>query len=176
MSVARANQGQFRGGPLHHETGTIDALLSRPRAFLTLCAFDGRCGRCRRQHPGRGDRHVDGPDHDRARPKAAPITVDNFLNYVDSGFYDGLIFHRVIPGFMIQGGGLDDKMNEKTEGARRRSRMRPSNGLSNKRGTIAMARTSDPDSATSQFFINHADNARGLDRAPARPATRSSAR
>jgi peptidyl-prolyl cis-trans isomerase A (cyclophilin A) len=96
----------------------------------------------------------------------APITVENFLKYVDSGYYDNLTFHRVIPGFMIQGGGLDDQMREKTEGARPPIKNEASNGVSNKRGTLSMARTNDPDSATSQFFINLVDNARGLDPRP----------
>src|SRR5262249_26270881 len=97
---------------------------------------------------------------DRAR---APITVDNFLKYVDSGFFDGLVFHRVIPDFMIQGGGMNEQLQEKTEGARPPIVNESSNGLSNRRGTIAMARTNDPNSATSQFFINLVDNA-NLDR------------
>jgi peptidyl-prolyl cis-trans isomerase A (cyclophilin A) len=100
---------------------------------------------------------------DRAR---APITVDNFLKYVDAGFFNGLVFHRVIPGFMIQGGGMNDQMQEKTEGARPPIKNEASNGLSNQRGTIAMARTSDPNSASSQFFINLVDNARALDPNP----------
>jgi len=100
---------------------------------------------------------------DRAK---APITVDNFLQYVDSGYFEGLIFHRVIPGFVIQGGGMNEAMREKSEGQRAPIRNEASNGLSNKRGTICMARTQDPDSATSQFFINLADNARGLDPRP----------
>ena len=86
----------------------------------------------------------------------APITVANFIKYVEEGFYDGLIFHRVIDGFMIQGGGFDTNMKQK-------STLEPikneaNNGLSNDRYTIAMARTSIPDSASSQFFINVADN------------------
>ena len=81
-------------------------------------------------------------------PEKAPITVENFLKYVDDGFYDNLIFHRVIRGFMIQGGGMDDKMDEKTEGQRGKIKNESGNGLSNERGTIAMARTSDPNSAT----------------------------
>jgi len=101
---------------------------------------------------------------DRAK---APITVDNFLKYVDSGFFNNLVFHRVITNFMIQGGGFEDKgstLRQKTEGALDPIRNEAGNGLSNKRGTIAMARTSDPNSATSQFFINLVDNGRILDR------------
>ena len=91
----------------------------------------------------------------------APLTVTNFLSYVDGGFYDGLIFHRVIPGFMIQGGGMNEKMGEKSTKAAIKNEAQ--NGLSNKRGTIAMARTNNPNSATSQFFINLVDNAGSLD-------------
>ncbi|TYO98664.1 peptidyl-prolyl cis-trans isomerase B (cyclophilin B) [Geothermobacter ehrlichii] len=87
----------------------------------------------------------------------APETVANFLAYVDDGFYVGTIFHRVIDGFMIQGGGLDAELHPKTAG-RPPIRNEADNGLSNARGTIAMARTSDPHSATSQFFINVSDN------------------
>jgi peptidyl-prolyl cis-trans isomerase A (cyclophilin A) len=90
----------------------------------------------------------------------APITVQNFLQYVDSGFYDNLIFHRVIPRFMIQGGGFDSKMQEKFEGQKGKIRNESSNGLSNLPGTIAMARTPDPNSAQNQFFINLEDNSR----------------
>ena len=88
--------------------------------------------------------------------EAAPITVKNFLGYVESGFFDGLIFHRVIKDFMIQGGGFTADMQRKQTNAPIKNEA--SNGLKNDRGTIAMARTSDPDSATSQFFINHKDN------------------
>ncbi len=88
----------------------------------------------------------------------APITVENFLKYVDAGFYDNLIFHRVMSEFMIQGGGFDDKMHEKTEGQRGEIKNESGNGLSNLRGTIAMARTPDPNSAQNQFFINVVDN------------------
>ncbi len=91
-------------------------------------------------------------------PDKAPISVKNFLQYVDEGFYDNLIFHRVIPGFMIQGGGMTDQMAEKSEGKHQPIKNESSNGLSNDRGTIAMARTNNPDSATCQFYINHADN------------------
>ena len=86
----------------------------------------------------------------------APKTVKNFLAYVKSGHYNGTIFHRVINGFMIQGGGFTADMNQKATQAPVENEA--SNGLSNARGTIAMARTSDPNSATSQFFINLVDN------------------
>lgn len=86
----------------------------------------------------------------------APLTVKNFLSYVDDKFYDGLIFHRVIDGFMIQGGGYDSSMKEKKTKAPIKNEAK--NGLRNDAGTIAMARTSDPDSATAQFFINVANN------------------
>jgi cyclophilin family peptidyl-prolyl cis-trans isomerase len=86
----------------------------------------------------------------------APITVKNFLSYVDDKFYDGTIFHRVISGFMIQGGGFQDNKEKPTKAPIKNE---AHNGLSNKKGTIAMARTSDPNSATAQFFINHEDNA-----------------
>lgn len=96
-------------------------------------------------------------------PDAAPITVDNFLTYVNSGFYDGLVFHRVIEDFMIQAGAF--YLEEDSNGVYIMYRHPAGtivnesyNGLSNLRGTIAMARTSDPNSASSQFFINHADN------------------
>ena len=88
----------------------------------------------------------------------APVTVQNFLEYVKSGYYDGTIFHRVIPGFMVQGGGMTDDMRDKREGQRAAIKNESSNGLKNDTGTLAMARTSVPDSATSQFFINVKDN------------------
>ncbi|MEN8174768.1 MAG: peptidylprolyl isomerase [Pseudomonadota bacterium] len=87
----------------------------------------------------------------------APKTVENFLGYVDTGFYDGTIFHRVIKGFMIQGGGFTADMTKKPTNDPIPNEA--DNGLANSRGTIAMARTPDPDSATAQFFINHKDNA-----------------
>ncbi len=86
----------------------------------------------------------------------APVSVENFLSHVKTGFYDGTVFHRVIPGFMIQGGGMLPDMTEKPRGAPIRNEA--NNGLKNLRGTLAMARTGDPHSATSQFFINVADN------------------
>lgn len=88
--------------------------------------------------------------------EAAPVTTKNFFRYVQEGFYDGTIFHRVIPDFMIQGGGFTEDMAKK--------KTHPpivneaGNGLKNDRGTVTMARTSDPDSATAQFFINHTNN------------------
>ncbi|MCP4750584.1 MAG: peptidyl-prolyl cis-trans isomerase [Proteobacteria bacterium] len=88
--------------------------------------------------------------------KKAPKTVDNFLKYVQSGFYDGTIFHRVIRGFMVQGGGLTVDMEKKP--TREPVRNEADNGLKNTRGSIAMARTNDPHSATAQFFINTVDN------------------
>ena len=90
--------------------------------------------------------------------KLAPITVGHFLNLVDSGFYDGLIFHRVIPGFMAQAGGFTPGLELKEDDASIPNES--GNGMSNVRGTVAMARTNDPHSANTQFFINVADNVR----------------
>ena len=87
----------------------------------------------------------------------APITVENFKAIAQSGYYEGTIFHRVINGFMVQGGGLTADMNNKSSGTAP-IQNEANNGLSNDRGTVAMARTMDPHSATSQFFINHKDN------------------
>lgn len=87
----------------------------------------------------------------------APNTVENILAYVNEGFYDGTIFHRVIPGFMIQGGGFTETMKEKAD-KRAPVQNEADNGLRNDRGTLAMARTNDPHSASSQFFINVKDN------------------
>jgi len=86
----------------------------------------------------------------------APVTVENFLSYVKDGFYDGTIFHRVIPGFMAQGGGFTTDFKQKPTHAPIKNEA--DNGLLNKRGSVAMARTSDPNSATAQFFINFIDN------------------
>lgn len=88
--------------------------------------------------------------------KNAPVSTQNFLNYAQNGFYNNTIFHRVINGFMIQGGGFESGMKEKPTNAPIKNEA--NNGLKNQRGTIAMARTSNPHSATAQFFINHADN------------------
>ncbi len=89
-------------------------------------------------------------------PDKAPVTVENFILYVKSNFFNGLIFHRVIDGFMIQGGGFDENMHQKETQAP--IKIESDNGLKNTRGTIAMARTNDPNSATSQFFINLVNN------------------
>lgn len=89
-------------------------------------------------------------------PEAAPVTVENFLKYVEEGFFTGTIFHRVIPGFVIQGGGFDAQMDQKTTHPPIVNEA--DNGLKNLRGTLSMARTQVKDSATSQFFINLVDN------------------
>jgi cyclophilin family peptidyl-prolyl cis-trans isomerase len=99
-------------------------------------------------------------------PEKSPITVENFLAYVDSGHYKGLIFHRVIARFMIQTGGMTERMKEKPNGEPIVNESK--NRLHNERGTLAMARTNDPDSATSQFYINVRNNF-SLDWAPNRP-------
>jgi cyclophilin family peptidyl-prolyl cis-trans isomerase len=91
-------------------------------------------------------------------PKAAPVTVKNFLDYVDAKFYDGTLFHRVMPDFMIQGGGLEPGLKEKR--TKDPIKNESGNGLSNVRGAIAMARLPKPDTATAQFFINVVDNKR----------------
>jgi cyclophilin family peptidyl-prolyl cis-trans isomerase len=88
----------------------------------------------------------------------SPITVKNFLSYVDDKFYDGTVFHRVIPDFMVQGGGFESGMKQKK--TKDPIKNESGNGLSNTAGTLAMARTNDPNSATSQFFINVGDNSR----------------
>ena len=91
----------------------------------------------------------------------APITVENFLQYVDDGFYPGTVFHRVIEGFMVQGGGMTANLSEKQ--TRAPIKNEADNGVTNARGTLSMARTNVVDSATAQFFINTVDNARSLD-------------
>jgi peptidyl-prolyl cis-trans isomerase A (cyclophilin A)/peptidyl-prolyl cis-trans isomerase B (cyclophilin B) len=88
---------------------------------------------------------------------AAPVTVENFLKYADDGHFDGTVFHRVIPGFVIQGGGLTADMDAKPTRAPIKNEAK--NGLKNLRGTLSMARTNDVNSATSQFFVNLVDNA-----------------
>lgn len=90
-------------------------------------------------------------------PEEAPATVENFLTYVDDGFFDGTTFHRVIPGFVIQGGGFTEEMKQKP--TRDTIKNEADNGLKNERGALSMARTQDINSATSQFFVNLVDNA-----------------
>ncbi len=90
-------------------------------------------------------------------PDQAPLSVENFIAYVEAGHYDGLVFHRVMPDFMIQAGGHEADLTAR-DGGRAPIRNESDNGMSNTRGTIAMARTGDPHSASSQFFINHTDN------------------
>ncbi len=101
-------------------------------------------------HTNHGDIHI------QLNAEKAPITVDNFLKYAKSGFYDGTIFHRVIDGFMVQGGGFKPGMEQKS--VQDPIKNEANNGLSNKVGTLAMARTPDPHSATAQFFINVNNN------------------
>jgi len=96
-------------------------------------------------------------------PKEAPVTVENFLRYVEDGFFDGTIFHRIVPGFVIQGGGLTADFSNKQTRAPISNEAK--NGLKNTRGSLSMARTSDINSATSQFFVNLTDNA-FLDNSP----------
>jgi len=90
-------------------------------------------------------------------PAEAPVTVENFLQYVDDGHFEGTVFHRVIPGFVIQGGGMTEDMSQKA--TRAPIANEATNGLRNLRGTLSMARTNDVNSATSQFFVNLVDNA-----------------
>ncbi|MFL5339974.1 MAG: peptidylprolyl isomerase [Gemmataceae bacterium] len=104
---------------------------------------------------------ADGPIKIELFEDQAPVTVKNFLSYVDDKFYDGTVFHRVMKDFMIQGGGFNPGMHEKE--TKRPIKNESGNGLSNLRGTVAMARTNDPDSATAQFFINVVDNSKTLD-------------
>jgi peptidyl-prolyl cis-trans isomerase A (cyclophilin A) len=137
-------------------------------ALIGLCALTMTAAAADEDHPVVELDTTLGPivlELDRAK---APITVANFLQYVEDGFYNGLVFHRVMPDFMIQGGGMDDALREKT--TRAPIKNEASNGLHNERGTIAMARTSDPDSATAQFFINLVNNSRSLDPSGASPA------
>jgi len=97
-----------------------------------------------------------GPIHIELDEVKAPLSTQNFLDYVRKGHYDGTVFHRVIKGFMVQGGGMDKAMKQKNTAAAIQNEAK--NGLKNQRYTVAMARTSDPHSATAQFFINTVDN------------------
>ena len=123
---------------------------------LALIFIAGNMARAERSHPlvkletSMGDITLE------LNADKAPATVANFLQYVKDGFYDGTIFHRIIPTFMIQGGGFDAKMNQKP--TRTAIKNEADNGLKNELYTVAMARTMDPNSATAQFFINVADN------------------
>ena len=123
-------------------------------ALLTLAGFAQAADPVVELHTNRGVITLE-LDADKA-----PLTVENFVTYVEKGFYDGTVFHRVIDGFMIQGGGFDQALRQRP--TRAPIRNEAANGLKNTAGTIAMARTSDPDSATAQFFINLVDNT-GLD-------------
>lgn len=127
------------------------------RLFLLLLAgLLGTTGALAQDHPVVMFETTQGNFEVTLNPEKAPITVKHFLELVDSGHYDGTVFHRVIKGFMIQGGGLNEDL-QRVGGARPISN-EADNGLSNVTGTIAMARTSEPHSATDQFFINTVDN------------------
>ncbi len=127
------------------------AVFSRPNFIVSERSYEPMAGSVMvKLETGKGDIVLE------LNRKAAPVTVANFLTYVKEGFYDGTIFHRVIPNFMIQGGGFTADMKQKK--TREPIVNEANNGLKNDRGTIAMARTNNPDSATSQFFINHKDN------------------
>ncbi len=143
---------------------TTSTNLARSRRWLLVCVTAMLGGILLPAHPVRAEAppRVElvttlGTIEIQLDPQRAPKSVANFLQYVKAGFYSGTIFHRVIPGFMIQGGGLTADMQQKP--TRPPIPLESKNGLKNLRGTIAMARTSDPNSATSQFFINLVDNA-----------------
>jgi len=114
-----------------------------------------------RQRPAGGDTVVLDTSHGKITfklfPQKAPASVANFLRYVDAHFYDGTVFHRVVPNFVIQGGGMDADLTERQ--GKPPVKNEAGNGLSNRRGTVAVARKADPDSGTSQFYINLKDNA-----------------
>jgi cyclophilin family peptidyl-prolyl cis-trans isomerase len=127
------------------------------RFFLVTLAATLAVGAARAEQPVVVIDTSMGPIKVQLDEEKAPITVKNFLGYVDDKFYDGTTFHRVIPGFMIQGGGMEPGQNQPKR-TKAPIKNESTNNLSNKRGTIAMARTGVPDSATSQFFINVVDN------------------
>jgi cyclophilin family peptidyl-prolyl cis-trans isomerase len=139
------------------------------RVILTALAFGLAVLTPTFAQDGKGSRVVIDTNHGKITlelfDEKAPISVKNFLQYVDDKHYDGLIFHRIIADFMIQGGGYESGMKERK--TREPIKNEAGNGIANARGTIAMARTSVPDSATSQFFINTVDN-KFLDRANAK--------
>jgi peptidyl-prolyl cis-trans isomerase B (cyclophilin B) len=124
--------------------------------MLALIAITGTSARAERRNPLVKLETSLGEITLELYPDKAPATVANFLQYVREGFYNGTVFHRVINGFMVQGGGLDANLNQKP--TRAPIKNEADNGLANLPYTVAMARTSDPDSATAQFFINVADN------------------
>lgn len=124
--------------------------------MLALIITDGSTARAERSHPLVKLETSMGEITLELYPDKAPATVANFLQYVKDGFFNGTIFHRVIPTFMIQGGGFDAQMNQKPTKAPIQNEA--DNGLKNEAYTVAMARTMDPNSATAQFFINVADN------------------
>ncbi len=126
------------------------------RLMLALCALLLCSAPALAQNPRVELKTSRGPIVVELYPDKAPKTVENFLQYVKSGFYNGTVFHRVIDGFMIQGGGMDSDLKEKP--TRAPIMNEAINGLKNERGTLAMARTSNPNSATAQFFINLKDN------------------
>jgi peptidyl-prolyl cis-trans isomerase A (cyclophilin A) len=128
----------------------VSRFLVAGAAALALCASGAALAQKVRLATSAGDIVVE------LDPAKSPKSVANFLEYVKAGHYDGTIFHRVIENFMIQGGGMSADMKEKP--TRASIPLESRNGLTNQRGTIAMARTSDPNSATSQFFINVKDN------------------
>lgn len=121
-------------------------LIKRFALFVIVIMSVSVFGNCKKVHS----------IHIELYPDKAPITVKNFYSYIDSKFYNGTIFHRVIPNFMIQGGGFTPGMSKKASGSPIKNEAK--NGLANERGTIAMARTGEVDSATAQFFINVKDN------------------
>jgi cyclophilin family peptidyl-prolyl cis-trans isomerase len=131
-------------------------VLAGSAALLVLAAVPGGTNALAQDAPGVVMHTSLGDIQLELYPDRAPETVANFIEYAKSGFYDGTIFHRVIGNFMIQGGGFTPDMQKKI--TREPIQNEASNGLSNERGTIAMARTADPHSATAQFFINVVDN------------------
>jgi len=140
-------------------TGSTSRWIGRAALALALCVASSAWAEKVKLATSAGDIVIE------LDAEKAPKTVDNFLKYVKAGHYNGTIFHRVIPTFMIQGGGMTADMKEKP--TRAPIGLESRNGLSNVRGSVAMARTGDPNSATSQFFINVNDNDR-LDAANAR--------
>jgi peptidyl-prolyl cis-trans isomerase A (cyclophilin A) len=127
----------------------ISSVIATTWLALALCAPDAWAQRVKLQTSA-GDIVLE------LQREQAPVTVDNFVAYVKAKHYDGTIFHRVIPTFMIQGGGMNAKMEERP--TRAPIALEARNGLNNQRGTVAMARRADPNSATAQFFINVVDN------------------